>query len=547
MNGQDSWRSRLALRALGTLVGVECLLMVPAWVLTGQPGPRWFALEGGILVALFALLPRRRWTAWAAALAGASVTVVSVLLVADAAARMSLARPLNLYLDVRLVGSVRNLLDGTLGPGLGLLVLVGIVLAAALGAGAVGVGLASLRTPDTGWRPRVPALAGLAVFLLLIPLRWLHPAGVALALPVVDLGVEQQAQWARMLGERERFSMEMAVAPARLADTPGLLEGLDGRDVVVAFVESYGVSALEDPRYAPVVRPALERLALGAGERGLHVASGLLLAPSQGGMSWLGHGTFLSGLWLDNQLRYDLLLASDRPTLVDDFEAAGYRTAALVPQITLAWPEGARLGYDRVWSRPDIDYRGPPLNWVEIPDQFTWAFLDRVIREADRSRPLFAELSLISSHAPWTPVLELEPWSAVGDGSVFERWRDAGETPEELWRDHDRVREAFARSLHYALDVAADYVAERLPASTVLILLGDHQPAPMITGDDASRAVPVHVIAADSSLVAAFAGLGFVPGAVPPAVADLPTIPRMSVVRAWLVRTFSAGPAATDE
>ena len=66
-------------------------------------------------------------------------------------------------------------------------------------------------------------------------------------------------------------------------------------------------------------------------------------------MSWLGHGSAISGLWLDNQLRYELMLGSGQPTLVDDFAAAGYRTVALMPQITMAWPEGRLLGYDEIW------------------------------------------------------------------------------------------------------------------------------------------------------------------------------------------------------
>ena len=105
----------------------------------------------------------------------------------------------------------------------------------------------------------------------------------------------------------------------------------------------------------------------------------------------------LSGLWLENQLRYDLLLASGRTTLVDDFEAAGYRTAALMPAITLAWPEGERFGYEQIFAHADIDYAGPPLNWVTMPDQFTWSFLENRIRRSDDPRPLFAELGLINA------------------------------------------------------------------------------------------------------------------------------------------------------
>ena len=41
---------------------------------------------------------------------------------------------------------------------------------------------------------------------------------------------------------------------------------------------------------------------------------------------------------------------------------------------------------------------------------------------AKRHRPpLFAEVDLISSHAPWTRIPRLIPWDDVGDGSIFDR------------------------------------------------------------------------------------------------------------------------------
>ena len=58
-----------------------------------------------------------------------------------------------------------------------------------------------------------------------------------------------------------------------------------------------------------------------------------------GGQSWLAHASLLSGLRIDNQGRYRALLASPRRTLLHLAQAAGWRTAAVMPAITLAWPE----------------------------------------------------------------------------------------------------------------------------------------------------------------------------------------------------------------
>ncbi|HSM04993.1 MAG TPA: hypothetical protein VK858_10215, partial [Longimicrobiales bacterium] len=509
----------------------------------------------------------------------------------------SLARPLNLYLDVRLAGSVEDLLTGAVSGGWAGAVLVGAgALAVALAAG-LGWLLAGLRVPATaapdrdGSAARAPGRMGgrratggreplsphrgggsrsaggggsarladrlrragavlrhprsrragailLAAGLVAIPLRWVHPRGIVAGLPAMQLGKEQWRQMGRMLQERERFAREMAAASPTPLDTPGLLRGLGGRDVILGFVESYGTTVLEDPRYAPVVIPRLEAMERSLADAGLTLLTGRMVAPSQGGMSWLGHGSLLSGLWLENQLRYDLLLASDRTTLVDDFEAAGYRSVALMPAITLAWPEGRRFGYEEIYARKDIDYAGPPLNWVTMPDQFTWWFLeDTIRRKTDDPRPVFAELGLISSHAPWTPILTvLDDWSAVGDGSVFDRWADAGEAPRELWKDADRVREHYARSIGYAVDVLASWAAEFVDDGTLLIALGDHQPAPLITGEDAPRTVPVHVVSRDPEVVEPFRELGFVPGGVPDPEARAV---RMDAFRSWFVDRYS--------
>lgn len=512
-------------------------MLFPGWILSGRLAPHWLALEVLIVWAGFLALPRRRLSVFAAAVAALTIGVFTVLALGDTTARMSLARPLNLYLDLRLVRSIDALLNGAVGDPWGTVVLVGLALLSAVLVVVVARALYGLTGGARGAFPARLGLALVGVGLVAIPARWIHPSGVVLGLPGVTLVREQTQQMRRMLHERERFGAEMAAAAYGAGGTRSGLERLGGRDVILAFIESYGMSAIDDERYAGVLAPRLDALEQRLRDRGLHIVTGQLIAPSQGGMSWLGHGSTLSGLWLDNQLRYDLLLASDRPTLVDDFRGAGYRSAALMPAITLAWPEGRRFGYDEIFARADIAYAGPPLNWVTMPDQFTWSFLERTIRADPDPRPLFAELGLISSHAPWTPILDvLDDWDSIGDGAVFRRWEGVGERPEELWLDADRVREHYARSVAYAVDAMASYAGRFVDDEVLLIALGDHQPAPLITGDDAPRGVPVHVISGDRALLEPFEAWGFAAGARPPR--DGP-VRRMDAFRPWFLEAFS--------
>ena len=529
--------TRPFLRLIGALLIIDALFLGPYWVLTGDAAASWIALEASLAVGVFALLPRARWSTAIAGLVAVLTVALSLLVFADEGARQILGRPLNLYLDVRLSGAVVNLLEGALGGLTAALIFLGGLVGAAL----VIWLLTTLLSPidiQKGRRPR--KIAGL----VLVAFASLGIVGVGFpahssrtSMPGIWVARDQVRHFVRMLGERDRFETEMEAAPASYSERPGLLAALEGRDVILAFLESYGVSALDDPRYSSVVLPRLQRLHERVTRAGLHIATGTLVAPSQGGQSWLGHMTVLSGLWVDNQLRYDVLLASGRETLIDDFRRAGHRTVTLMPATTMAWPEGERFGYDQIFAFDDMNYGGPPLNWVTMPDQFTWSFLEEHVRRSGDPRALFAEVGLISSHAPWTPILPvLEDWEAIGDGSVFARFENTGESPAELWQDYDRVREQYALSLGYALEVMGAYAERYVDDRTLLIVLGDHQPAPLITGEDVSRAVPVHVISGDETLVRPFVDWGFKPGVLPD-----PGVPSrgMDAFRSWFVGAFS--------
>jgi len=538
--GRHSKAVAKSLSLLLALFVVNILLLAPQWLLVGGWESGWVALESACVVGLFTIVPRTRWSVHLASATAAALVLVSMIGFADTVARQSLGRPLNLYLDLTLVSAVYRLLSGVLGLGLGILILVGIVVSTCLATWLTASLLSSVRPSNLKQLPSTVAVA-VAVITLSI---FAFTRGTAysfeqhIAWPAVSTVADQARHGLRMLTEQRVFSAEVKAVPSDYANVPGLLDRLRERDVLLAFVESYGVSAINDPRYSSVLRPRLDDLTRRIADAQLSLATGRLLAPTQGGQSWFSHLSLVSGLWVDNQLRYDLLLASGRETLIDDFHRAGHRTVALMPANTLAWPEGERLGYDEILARRDISYAGPPLNWVTMPDQFTWSFLENNVRVSDRDqRPLFAELGLISSHAPWTPILPvLDNWDSIGDGKIFETWRDAGERPQDLWRDHEQVRKHFALSLDYAINVIIGYAERYVDEQTLLIVLGDHQPAPLITGDDASRAVPVHVISGDPTLIEPFLHWGFATGALPDTTR--PAL-GMDAFRDWFVRAFS--------
>jgi hypothetical protein len=244
-----------------------------------------------------------------------------------------------------------------------------------------------------------------------------------------------------------------------------------------------------------------------------------------------------SGLWIDDQRRYRSLVASPRLTLTDAFTGAGWRTVGIMPGTTSAWPEGNFFGYDRVYDSAALGYRGPKFNWAGMPDQFTLEAFERLERGSARDVPLMAEIQLVSSHAPWEPIPTVVEWSDLGDGSIFQRLAPTSQEPVViLTRDPGRVRSDYRRSIEYTLECLISYVETYGDDDLVLIVLGDHQPSPIVTGAGASRDVPVSIVSRDPAVLSRADTWGWQEGLRPSPAAPLW---RMDTFRDRFLAAFS--------
>lgn len=319
-----------------------------------------------------------------------------------------------------------------------------------------------------------------------------------------------------------------------------LLSKLRGKDVFVIFVESYGRVALDDEEFAPSVRATIEQAQQQLEINGLHARSTYMTSPTVGGISWLAHGTALSGLWINSQVRYDTLMMSKRPTLNALFRRAGWRTVAAMPAISMVWPEGEYFGYDHVYDANNFGYRGLPFNWVTMPDQYVLSALQTQEREKPGRTPIMAEIALISSHAPWTPTPQLVRWDEVGDGTIFNSQTLAGPTPEEVWADTTQIREQFRKSIEYVINNVVSYAINYGDDDLVLLILGDHQPAPLVSGAIDNADVPIHIIARDPAVFEAIESWQWSEGLLP---TDNSPVWRMDMLRDRFVDAFSSGTA----
>jgi len=338
------------------------------------------------------------------------------------------------------------------------------------------------------------------------------------------------------LRDQEAFEREAAVDAFRDVPDDQLLTALRGKDVVLAFVESYGRDAVEDPEFAPHVGALLQD-----GDRRLAAAgyasrSAFLTSPTAGGGSWLAHATLLSGLWINNQQRYRNLVSSDRMTLNRAFQRANWRTIAGMPAIVQAWPEGRFFGYDKIYALHNLGYRGPKFSYAPMPDQYTLATIQRAELANPNRPPIMAELALVSSHAPWAPLPKLIDWNDVGDGSVYESIAAAGESPDEVWRDNRRVRTEYRRSIEYTLGTLISYVETYGDDDLVLIFVGDHQPAPLVTGEGASKDVPITIVTRDRAVLDRISDWGWTEGLKPGPQAP---VWRMDTFRDRFLTAFS--------
>ncbi len=495
-----------------------------------------------VLVALLLALPERarRVRSLVVATSGLLLGVLAVFKVLDLAFGEALNRPFDPMIDWRyasdLVGTVRGSAPGALG--VVLLVVAGLVLLAAL----LVVPLALHRVCRSAVRHRPAAVRAVAV---LLPV-WLALSLLGIRADTVPVASDAAASYAlaqvtrvpSQLRDQRDFARAAADDPARDTPAADLLTGLRGKDVLVVFVESYGRVALDDPGLSSDVVATLDEGTRRLGRAGYRARSAWLTSPTFGAISWLAHSTLQSGLWVDSQQRYDHLVTTDRETLSSLFGRAGWRTVASVPANDRDWPQGAFYGFDHVYDSRNVGYRGPRFGYPTMPDQFTLEAFQQAELAPRHRRPVMAEIDLISSHAPWSRTPDLLPQESVGDGSVYAGMPETLPSEADIWPDAGRVRAAYAHSIAYSLQAVVSFLSTYADDDLVVVLLGDHQPATIVSGgsgDDPGHDVPVTVIAKDPAVVEALAPWGWDPGMRP---SDDAPVWRMDAFRDEFLRTY---------
>ncbi|NYF17491.1 hypothetical protein HDC37_002336 [Microbacterium sp. AK009] len=469
---------------------------------------------------------------------GAVTVAAALVALLDLSFRGTIDRGFAATEDWRAVINAYKVVQDVVGPITAALAAV-VVIALAVAAVAV-VGRCVLRCARTvsrvGARGRMAVAAAATAWVILSVVGAQHPSGTSVAsADVTTTLVGEAVQAAESIPEQEAF--EQALQDDTLAGAPSgeLLAGLRGKDVVIAFVESYGEVAVSGAEPMAGITQVIDDSAARLTAEAYLAQSAFLTSPTFGGVSWLAHGTLQSGAWVDTQQKYDALISSERMTLSRLFGERGWRTVTVNPAHTEPWPEGeAFYGFDRMLDEQQLAFDGPAFGFARVPDQFTWQrFVDEELSRDDAA--IMAEVSLVSSHTPWTPTPRLVPWSDLGDGSVFADQLDDA-AAASFWPDEQRIRADYADAMQYSLGATLSFVEAYDPADLVLVLVGDHQPSRVVSGPDADNDVPITIMSKDPAVFERIEAWGWDAGFRPSA--DAPAW-RMDAFRDRFVDAFS--------
>lgn len=476
--------------------------------------------------------------------AGVVLGLTAVFKVLDLGFMEALNRPFDPLIDWRYAGSLVETVRGSVGGTRGavLLVLAGVVVVALL----VLLPLSVLRVTHVAARHRGPALRGVAVLAALwLVLSALDVRTDAGSVPSREAAAYVYAEVSRIpaeLRDQREFARAAETDPMRRVPADDLLTGLRGKDVLFVFVESFGRVAVEGSSFSPGVDEVLDAGTRRLDRAGFGSRSAFLTSPTFGALSWLAHSTLQSGLWVDSQQRYDQLVTSSRLTLSRLFGRAGWRTVADIPANNRDWPQGAFYHFDHVYDSRNVGYRGPRFGYPTMPDQYTLDAFHRLELAPANRRPVMAEIDLISSHAPWSRTPRMIPQQAVGDGSVYDGMPEQLPSETDIWPSPERVRSAYGHSIEYSLEALVSFLTTYGDENLVVVLLGDHQPATIVSGRDAGHDVPIAIVARDPAVLDRISDWGWTEGLRP--APDAP-VGRMDTFRDRFLTAY--GPSGATQ
>jgi len=112
-----------------------------------------------------------------------------------------------------------------------------------------------------------------------------------------------------------------------------------------------------------------------------------------------------------------------------------------------------------------------------------------------------------------------------------------GLKPAEAFRSEATVRRLYGQSVQYTLRALTAWIARLNDPNLVLVMLGDHQPATVVSGNTPTHSVPISIVARDPSVFSHIASWHWQDGLLPSRSAPLE---QMDAFRDQFLNAFNA-------
>lgn len=526
-SNRSAWKSLLLLIVALMLIDAA-LTFENVWP---TPAIRWTGeVSVELLVGVLAMAIGAHWFGGFSARGLRALTVITVVLVighyADVTSQALFGRPINLYWDSRHFMNVGAMFAVIARPWLLAVVIAGAVLIPVLTYLPLRWAIDQVARAMHDLRMRA-ALAVTAAVLLTC--AFVLPPPADYTTQALQFAPPVSTTYARQI--RLFVDGVTGVAARSLPPQPSMasdLSRVEGADVLLIFLESYGATTWDRPSAADSLSPVRRQFSTDVRDTGRQMVSGFVESPTFGGGSWLAHISFLTGLEIRDDESNMRLMTQQRDTLLTTFKDKGYRTIAVMPGMSQPWPEGAFYGFTDIYDYFRLHYQGPPFGWWGVPDQFSLYKLDELAIAPQPHQPVFAFFPTVSTHAPFIPTPPYQAdWTRLASPKPFDDQDLARAWEQEA--DWLNLEPGYVQSVAYAFQTIGGYLRHRPDRDLVLILIGDHQPPALVTGPGANWEVPVHVIASRPAILEHLKQRGFRDGLAPahPSLMKMPELTRV--------------------
>ncbi len=291
-------------------------------------------------------------------------------------------------------------------------------------------------------------------------------------------------------------------------------------NILLIFIEAYGSVIGSTSPYNKEYIDQLNQIQEHLSAHHWKSVSALSNSTILGGRSWLGFTSLISGIRIDNHPAYEKLISDhqDYPHFISLLNKNNYHTYRLNTMANFGddfkeLDEKAGNYFQcSTWTRyNNLPYQGYRYDYFGgIPDQYALNYWDEQVLNK-KQEPYFLFFITLNTHAPFY----LPP-------PLVENWKDLDaiqKSPHQSVRSESpKPMERYSQEVHYILSVLEKYILEKADSNTMIILVGDHQPAGMeyqLNNKTDLYACPMHIITKDSAWENILVKKGFEKGMVP--------------------------------